>query len=277
MQAYFFTQGLPKPSERRRWLLLVFSISLLLVLLPMDIPDLIGGKPWVEIAYSSFIVLTLVFCLVTTGILFMDKTVPSIGQANILSFTMIFWLVCFKHFDGFGLGTSFLISFGSVATLGTLLVILLKAQLNFLGKLFFYSWFLFINVYLCSFQVLLGDFRLVDMDRGWEFLGHYHYLSAFFSGMAILFFTVYGFYFSLALGSLVKLAFKGSRQAKAKGGKKWEDAEMMISHLSDYQIGIKEALLIILFQGGLYLLNEWHPFSQCRCWLIFRSSSCHLF
>lgn len=226
----------------------------------MDIPNLIDGKPLVEIAYNSFIVLILVFCLVTTGILFMDKTVPSIGQANLLSFTLIFWLVYLKHYDGFGLGALFLGSFGGVSTLATLFVILLKAQLNFIKKLFFYSWFLFINVYLCGFQVLLGDFRLVNMDRGWEFLGRYHYLSAFFSGMAILFFFVYGFYFSLALGSLVKLSLKGSRQAKTGGGKKWEDAEMMISHLSDYQIGIKEALLIILFQGGLYLLNEWHPF-----------------
>jgi len=259
LQAFLFTQSLSRPKEGRRFLALAFPITTALVLLPNLLPILFGHSPIADIAYRSFLLAVLVFCLVTVGILFHDQAVPDIGQANLLVFTGIFWLVFLRHWSGGGADTALGLWAGT-ATLGTLFTAFLRPSLNFLSKLYFYAWFLFINVYLCAFQVLSGDFRLVDLDHGWVFLGQHHPPQAFLAGMALLFFAVYVFYFSLAFGSVLKLSFKGSRQAKTRGGKKWGDAAMMVTHLSDYPIGAREALVILGIQGGLYLVNTLHPF-----------------
>lgn len=253
-QVFLLTDSLPLPGKGRRQILLVFSFSAAFVLLPVAAG--FPGRPWTENLYTSFVLAALVFSAVAIGVLFLNQSMPRIGQGDLLSFTLVFWLVYLSEYRGPSFLGVLCGVWGILATVGTLLIVCLRLEMDFLSKLFFYTWFLTIVFYVCCYQVLSGDLELIFFRRGWDQLMQFHPVAAFFSGMAVFCFMAYGFYSWLAFDFLFKLIFRGSRYARTRGGKKWEIAERLTGHFSDVRIGFRAALAVVVLQGGFYLLNS---------------------
>lgn len=180
------------------------------------------------------------------------KTIlTEIDERQILQINIVFLYVIFF---ASGLAPVFLI-FPSVAALllvpsiATLAVSFYKKKIPKLAKALFYIWFNVMILILLGYQLLRWAAPLVFGHQSLATLGPW---EAFFGGMSILLLSVYSLYmFELLPG-------------KYTGFKDTIEFGLFLAHRhSNRQLSQLEALLIILIQGGILVLNhKFHVVSE---------------
>jgi len=180
--------------------------------------------------------------------LYQDEILPPVGDKLVLAFTLIFW---FGFVTEFYHGTQLqqMLMFAALLpTAGTVYVAAARPALGFWGKLWLYTWYLGIVVFLGWLQFPFRNLSIFyeGADLGW--LGP---VDAFATGMASLYLLTNAWY----LSELVPIP--GKTQSFSDRMKEWHElTDLMTRRCSDEDgPGDGWAFAFIGVLGPLLLLN----------------------
>lgn len=201
-----------------------------------------SGKDITDDVYVLFFWTYLVF-IISFITLFFYKALYEINEKILLVWTLIFWYAYAVNVDPMNwLSVIFLIP-----TFVVLLAGFAPAHMDYFWKAFLYGWFLFILVFLIFIQFkssgldLLGPKKITPV---------YGLLTAFSAGMLFLSVMLYGSHL------LAFLPIAGKHQRWSERAREIREHAINLStKYSNYQMAFKEALIIFLLIGGIFLGN----------------------
>lgn len=188
-----------------------------------------------------------VFGLFFSG-LYRDEILPPVGDKLLLAFTLIFW---FALVTGFYHGTQpqrMLLYVSLPPTAAIVYVAAVRPALGFWGKLWLYTWYLVIVVFLGWLQFPFGNLSIFNDRAAIGWLGP---IDAFATGMALLYLLANAFYLYLLL------PIPGKGQSFSNRMREWHElTDLMTQRCSDQDgPGDGRAFAIIAALGPLLLLN----------------------
>ena len=187
-----------------------------------------------------------VFGLFFAGV-YQAEILPPVGDKLLLAFTLIYWFALVTELYHGTQPPQALMLASLVPTAATIYVAVRRPALGFWGKLWLYTWYLVIVVFLGWLQFPFGNLSIFGRANiGW--LGP---IDAFVTGMASLYLLTNAFY----LFELVPIP--GKSQSFNDRMKQWHElTDLMTQRCSDQDgPGDGRALAIIAALGSLLLLN----------------------
>lgn len=174
-----------------------------------------------------------------------EAILPEINELTILSYSLIFWYIFLTHFD---FKPTIGVVLALMATVGTFIIAFINFKLHLFWKLFFYIWFLIIDVFLIFSQFSFGNLALLlYQNNSVTELGGLDSLLMGMSFQLLVAFSVYIF-------ELIPVPRRG--QLLENRIKEVEQhITLLTSKYSDVQLNPIIALLIIAFQISVFVLN----------------------
>jgi len=196
-------------------------------------------------AFLSFIIFSILFSIVAE-----EEILPEISEQTILSFTLVFWYICFTHFS---VGFSHLwVKIALIPSIATLIISFINRKLGFFWKLFFYNWFLLLIIFFGIFYFSFGNLSFFFIK---ENIKNLSVIGVMATGMAFLYLIANSFYF------FELFPIPGKHQSFRERIEMWkEHTRLLTSKYTDYQLKPAYSFLLILFQGGILVLNYFFKF-----------------
>jgi len=178
-------------------------------------------------------------------VLFKKEIMARVSESSLLGNSLVFWYLCASYFTGTPRQNT-LMAIAALPTLITLVIAFTIREWHFVVRLSCYIWFLCLMLAISCFQVHFGNMSFIWSDR----FSPPAPFSLFLTGMAFTYLTASVFYI------FILIPFTQKHQTFAQRMVIWrKDAHLMASYFSDYQLSASQALSILVFQGGLYVLN----------------------
>jgi hypothetical protein len=187
--------------------------------------------------FTFFLIFSILF-----GVFSKNEILPEISEQTLLSFTLVFWYIFFTHFHRI----NYLFWLALLPSLGVLIISFVSAKLGFVWKLFFYTWFLLMIVFSNIFYFSFGNLSFFFNPEKIKKLSP---IDVFLTGMVFLYLVSHVWY----ILELVPYRHRRSRKEMIAEWK--EHAQLLIGKYSDFQLLPIHSFFIILFGGGILLLN----------------------
>ena len=186
---------------------------------------------------------------------FKKEILPVINEQIVLSLTVEFWFTFLGFFYSDVTYKNLLAILAIIPTIGALIIAFTNIHIKFWGRIFFYSWFLAIIVFLIIFQFSSGILSflfssLVDGQLPMTQLANLAPFNIFTHGMTFLYLAANAWY----LYELIPIP--GKSQSIQDRIRQWQaHLKLLSGKYSNYQLKSIHSLLIILIQGGSLILN----------------------
>jgi signal transduction histidine kinase len=200
----------------------------------------------------SILLLSFFFIIfsISFGAISQKEILPEINEQTIISFTLVFWYIYILYFHPSLSG--FWTWLALIPSSGVLIICFINARLGFFWKLFFYTWFLLIIVFLSIFYFSFGNLSFFFNQENIKTLSP---LDVFSTGMAFLYLVANIWY----IFELIPIS--GKYQTIGDRIREWKEyTKLLTGKYSDYQLRPVHTGLIITFQGGILFLNYFLKF-----------------
>jgi len=208
---------------------------------------LLPGKHEQDYKRYSHLLLCFVVFSILVAIFYRRKILPCLNEKIILSYTITFWLAFFLYFKQDTSVRKVLTYIFMLPTAATLFIAFMKVRLNFFWKLFFYSWFLFVLVFVGVFQ-FPGVYMELFLSTKPQI--HLPVWSSLLAGMAFFYIVAYAAYiFAL-------IPIPGEHQTMEDRMREWHElTDLMTRRYEDVDSPYRETFLLLLLQCGFIVLN----------------------
>jgi len=202
-----------------------------------------------EYNYEPLMHIFICFCIfaIMFALFFKEDILPLISEKVLLSYSLIFWFSFFSFFYKDAFIHKFLFFLFLIPSLSAVYIAFIKTKLNFLGKLFFYTWFLIIVVSLGLFRFSFSHLSLFFDKHHVPWIGS---VDCLLTGMAFLYLIVNATY----IWELIPIP--GKNQTMESRMQQWHElTNLMTQRCDDQQPTHLQTILILVLQGGGLLLN----------------------